>query len=136
MKTLFLALSLALLKTHKHRHPPFNKNKKNLFQVQLFYLSHTLSLSLSLSLYFYLSLSHSLSRSLFFYLLPHTTSPFFLKQIMRNTNPLTGQVTAKLLDFGLSKNAGAGSSAKTFVGTPCYLGESLRQVLRSRHFHG
>jgi hypothetical protein len=41
---------------------------------------------------------------------------------MRNTDPITGEVTAKLLDFGLSKNAGAGSSAKTFVGTPCYLG--------------
>ena len=41
---------------------------------------------------------------------------------MRTADPVTGQVTAKLLDFGLSKNAGAGSSAKTFVGTPCYLG--------------
>jgi serine/threonine protein kinase len=29
--------------------------------------------------------------------------------------------TAKLLDFGLSKNAGNGSAAKTFVGTPCYV---------------
>lgn len=30
--------------------------------------------------------------------------------------------SVKLLDFGLSKNAGAGgSAAKTFVGTPCYL---------------
>jgi hypothetical protein len=47
---------------------------------------------------------------------------FFFLQIMRNTDPVTGEVTAKLLDFGLSKNAGAGSSAKTFVGTPCYLG--------------
>ena len=44
---------------------------------------------------------------------------------MRSTDPLTGQVTAKLLDFGLSKNAGAGSSAKTFVGTPCYLGQCV-----------
>lgn len=42
---------------------------------------------------------------------------------MRSTDNLTGEVTAKLLDFGLSKNAGAGSSAKTFVGTPCYLGD-------------
>jgi len=33
----------------------------------------------------------------------------------------TGGLVAKLLDFGLSKNAGAGSEAKTFVGTPCYL---------------
>jgi len=32
-----------------------------------------------------------------------------------------GLPVAKLLDFGLSKNAGAGSAAKTFVGTPCYL---------------
>ena len=32
-----------------------------------------------------------------------------------------GQVVCKLLDFGLSKNAGGGSAAKTFVGTPCYL---------------
>jgi hypothetical protein len=48
--------------------------------------------------------------------------PFAFLQIMRNTDPITGEVTAKLLDFGLSKNAGAGSSAKTFVGTPCYLG--------------
>lgn len=31
------------------------------------------------------------------------------------------QLVAKLLDFGLSKNANAGSLAKTFVGTPCYL---------------
>ena len=28
----------------------------------------------------------------------------------------TGEVIVKLLDFGLSKNAGAGSAAKTFVG--------------------
>lgn len=33
----------------------------------------------------------------------------------------SGNSIAKLLDFGLSKNAGAGSAAKTFVGTPCYL---------------
>jgi len=32
-----------------------------------------------------------------------------------------GLPVVKLLDFGLSKNAGAGSAAKTFVGTPCYL---------------
>jgi hypothetical protein len=36
-------------------------------------------------------------------------------------DPLTGGVVAKLLDFGLSKNAGNGSAAKTFVGTPCYV---------------
>lgn len=32
-----------------------------------------------------------------------------------------GYPVAKLLDFGLSKNAATGSAAKTFVGTPCYL---------------
>lgn len=32
-----------------------------------------------------------------------------------------GNLMVKLLDFGLSKNAGTGSEAKTFVGTPCYL---------------
>eukprot|EP00601_Ochromonadales_sp_CCMP2298_P027966 CAMPEP_0173274590 /NCGR_PEP_ID=MMETSP1143-20121109/2522_1 /TAXON_ID=483371 /ORGANISM="non described non described, Strain CCMP2298" /LENGTH=901 /DNA_ID=CAMNT_0014211413 /DNA_START=111 /DNA_END=2812 /DNA_ORIENTATION=+ len=32
-----------------------------------------------------------------------------------------GALVAKLLDFGLSKNAGNGSAAKTFVGTPCYV---------------
>ena len=32
-----------------------------------------------------------------------------------------GNLIVKLLDFGLSKNAGTGSEAKTFVGTPCYL---------------
>lgn len=32
-----------------------------------------------------------------------------------------GYPIAKLLDFGLSKNAANGSAAKTFVGTPCYL---------------
>lgn len=36
-------------------------------------------------------------------------------------DPSTGAMVAKLLDFGLSKNAGAGSAAKTFVGTPCYV---------------
>ncbi len=41
--------------------------------------------------------------------------------IMHDVDPLTGLPIAKLLDFGLSKNAGAGSVAKTFVGTPCYL---------------
>eukprot|EP00605_Chrysophyceae_sp_TOSAG23-4_P001256 GSChrysophyteH1.ASY1.ANO1.1367.1 assembled CDS len=34
---------------------------------------------------------------------------------------VNGELIVKLLDFGLSKNAGAGSEAKTFVGTPCYL---------------
>ena len=41
--------------------------------------------------------------------------------ISQSTDPATGMVVAKLLDFGLSKNAGAGSAAKTFVGTPCYV---------------
>jgi hypothetical protein len=36
-------------------------------------------------------------------------------------DPKTGGLVAKLLDFGLSKNAGNGSAAKTFVGTPCYV---------------
>ena len=36
-------------------------------------------------------------------------------------DPVTGGLVAKLLDFGLSKNAGTGSAAKTFVGTPCYV---------------
>lgn len=41
--------------------------------------------------------------------------------ISQSPDPATGMVVAKLLDFGLSKNAGAGSAAKTFVGTPCYV---------------
>lgn len=41
--------------------------------------------------------------------------------ILHNNDPITGLPIAKLLDFGLSKEAGAGSAAKTFVGTPCYL---------------
>jgi serine/threonine protein kinase len=41
--------------------------------------------------------------------------------ILNEPDPSTGLPIAKLLDFGLSKNAGAGSEAKTFVGTPCYL---------------
>jgi hypothetical protein len=53
---------------------------------------------------------------------------------MRTTDPVTGEVTAKLLDFGLSKNAGAGSSAKTFVGTPCYLGTIIFIYLFFRLF--
>lgn len=36
--------------------------------------------------------------------------------VSNNVDPLTGQHSVKLLDFGLSKNAGAGSAAKTFVG--------------------
>ena len=40
--------------------------------------------------------------------------------ILNEPNKTTGLPIAKLLDFGLSKNAGI-SMAKTFVGTPCYL---------------
>mmetsp|Transcript_3564 Transcript_3564/g.5547 ORF Transcript_3564/g.5547 Transcript_3564/m.5547 type:complete len:880 (+) Transcript_3564:126-2765(+) len=41
--------------------------------------------------------------------------------ILNQPDPHTGLPIAKLLDFGLSKHAGLGSAAKTFVGTPCYL---------------
>eukprot|EP01035_Chromulina_nebulosa_P018778 gene18778-24545_t len=41
--------------------------------------------------------------------------------ILDEADMATGLPIAKLLDFGLSKNANAGSAAKTFVGTPCYL---------------
>ena len=40
---------------------------------------------------------------------------------MHKRDPVTGLPIIKLLDFGLSKHAGMGSEAKTFVGTPCYL---------------
>mmetsp|Transcript_7380 Transcript_7380/g.12421 ORF Transcript_7380/g.12421 Transcript_7380/m.12421 type:complete len:993 (-) Transcript_7380:289-3267(-) len=40
---------------------------------------------------------------------------------MHQRHPVTGLPQVKLLDFGLSKHAGMGSEAKTFVGTPCYL---------------
>ena len=40
--------------------------------------------------------------------------------ILNEVHKDTGLPIAKLLDFGLSKNAGT-SMAKTFVGTPCYL---------------
>jgi serine/threonine protein kinase len=36
--------------------------------------------------------------------------------ISHSPDPSSGLPVAKLLDFGLSKNAGAGSAAKTFVG--------------------
>ena len=39
-----------------------------------------------------------------------------------------GELQVKLLDFGLSKNAGAGSEAKTFVGTPCYLSPEVEHT--------
>ena len=39
-----------------------------------------------------------------------------------------GDLVVKLLDFGLSKNAGAGSEAKTFVGTPCYLSPEVEHT--------
>jgi calcium-dependent protein kinase len=41
--------------------------------------------------------------------------------VLHKPDPMTNLPIAKLLDFGLSKNAGGGSAAKTFVGTPCYL---------------
>jgi len=41
-----------------------------------------------------------------------------------------GNPVAKLLDFGLSKNAGAGSAAKTFVGTPCYLSPEVEYTAK------
>eukprot|EP01038_Epipyxis_sp_PR26KG_P008663 gene8663-11706_t len=41
-----------------------------------------------------------------------------------------GTMIAKLLDFGLSKNAGNGSAAKTFVGTPCYLAPEVEYTSR------
>ena len=40
--------------------------------------------------------------------------------VLNQPDGQTGLPIVKLLDFGLSKNAG-GSAAKTFVGTPCYL---------------
>lgn len=43
-----------------------------------------------------------------------------------------GYPIAKLLDFGLSKNAGGGSAAKTFVGTPCYLAPEVEFTSRGR----
>jgi serine/threonine protein kinase len=45
-------------------------------------------------------------------------------------NPATGEAVAKLLDFGLSKNAAAGSAAKTFVGTPCYLAPEVEYTAK------
>lgn len=41
--------------------------------------------------------------------------------LIMDTPDANGALIAKLLDFGLSKNANGGSAAKTFVGTPCYL---------------
>lgn len=41
--------------------------------------------------------------------------------ILNEADKTSGILIAKLLDFGLSKHAGLGSMAKTFVGTPCYL---------------
>lgn len=50
--------------------------------------------------------------------------------IMNNPDPNTGQLVAKLLDFGLSKSAAGGSAAKTFVGTPCYLAPEVEYTSR------
>jgi len=41
--------------------------------------------------------------------------------VLNKTDPVSNTPIVKLLDFGLSKHAGLGSVAKTFVGTPCYL---------------
>ena len=41
--------------------------------------------------------------------------------VLNEPDPFTGQHIIKLLDFGLSKDAGNGSAGKSFVGTPCYL---------------
>jgi serine/threonine protein kinase len=40
--------------------------------------------------------------------------------VLNEKDEATGLPVAKLLDFGLSKHAGLGSAARTFVGTPCY----------------
>lgn len=50
--------------------------------------------------------------------------------IMDQPDPVTGQIVAKLLDFGLSKSAAGGSAAKTFVGTPCYLAPEVEYTSR------
>jgi serine/threonine protein kinase len=50
--------------------------------------------------------------------------------ILNQPHPVTGLPIAKLLDFGLSKNAGNGSAAKTFVGTPCYVAPEVEYTSR------
>lgn len=47
-------------------------------------------------------------------------------------NKSTGQLIAKLLDFGLSKYSGMGSAAKSFVGTPCYVAPEIEAASRTR----
>ena len=49
--------------------------------------------------------------------------------LLHDPDPETGLPVAKLLDFGLSKNAGS-SIAKTFVGTPCYLAPEVEYTSR------
>ena len=56
------------------------------------------------------------------HILPPFSHLFSSENVLVLRHPdANGQVVCKLLDFGLSKNAGGGSAAKTFVGTPCYL---------------
>jgi serine/threonine protein kinase len=51
--------------------------------------------------------------------------------ILNEPHPVTGLPIAKLLDFGLSKDAGVdGSAAKTFVGTPCYVAPEVEYTSR------
>lgn len=47
-------------------------------------------------------------------------------------NKTTGQLVAKLLDFGLSKYSGMGSAAKSFVGTPCYVAPEVEAASQTR----
>jgi serine/threonine protein kinase len=47
-------------------------------------------------------------------------------------NNSTGQLVAKLLDFGLSKYSGMGSAAKSFVGTPCYVAPEIEAASQSK----
>jgi hypothetical protein len=52
--------------------------------------------------------------------------------ILDAPDPHTGQPIIKLLDFGLSKNAGNGSAGKSFVGTPCYLAPEVEYTSHGR----
>lgn len=51
---------------------------------------------------------------------------------MHQKHPVTGLPQVKLLDFGLSKHAGMGSEAKTFVGTPCYLAPEVEHTAKGQ----
>lgn len=48
--------------------------------------------------------------------------------VLHELDPLTNIPIIKILDFGLSKQTGGGSIAKTFVGTPCYLAPEVEQT--------